>query len=297
MKDKKIKLIVHGGAWNIPQDMHKAHLSGVEKAAEEGLRRLLHGKDAISSVIETVKILENDSTFDAGIGSFLNVNGEVEMDAIIMEGKKLSFGSVAAIQNVQNPIDAANIVRLKTEYNFLAGKGAGDFAYKNGIEFCATEHLLVGRELDRYNKLKRRKQVKSKEFFEYEFESHDTVGAVAIDADGLIAVATSTGGTPNKLPGRVGDSPLIGAGAYADNNCAGASSTGWGESLMQVLLAKTCVDFVQQGNDAQKAADLSISLLKSRVDGRGGIIVIDKTGNAGFAYNTPYMSRRLRIPK
>lgn len=170
--------------------------------------------------------------------------------------------------------------------------GAEAFAAANGVPFIATENLLVGRELERYRSLKGKKNFHAKRFFE-DGQGRDTVGAVAIDRTGLIAAATSTGGTPNKLPGRVGDSPIIGSGAYADNSLGGASATGWGESLMRVVLSKTCLDFLGDDVHAGMAARKSIQLLHEKVDGRGGVIVIDPDGNAAFAFNTPYMARAI----
>jgi len=293
MKDhNKFVIMVHGGAWDIPETEHNNHLKGVEKAVLIGFALLNSGKDAVTAVIETVKQLERDATFDAGCGSFLNRDGEVEMDAIVMDGKDLSTGAVAAIQNVAHPVEIANLVRLQTEHTLLVGQGASRFAFNAGIDFFPTEKLLVGRELERYKELKKKKRFKTREFFEH-IPKRDTVGAVASDAYGNIAVATSTGGTPNKLPGRVGDSPIIGAGAYADNYLGGASSTGWGESLMKILLAKSAVDFMSRGSNAQDAAQQAITYLEKRVDGRGGIICIDTKGNAAYAYNTPYMARAI----
>ncbi len=282
-------IIVHGGAWDIPPDVHENHLSGIEKAVLIGLDRLKHGEMAREAVIAAVKHMEDDPTFDAGYGSFLNLNGEVEMDAIVMDGSDLSIGSVAAIQNVSNPVEVAEMIRSSTDHSLLAGSGATEFARSKGIPFTQTERLLVGRELERYKQLKKTK-FKTRQFFETQ-NPHDTVGAVAIDRFGNIAVATSTGGTPNKLPGRVGDSPLVGSGAYADNLIGGASSTGWGESLMKVLLAKTTVDFISQKQTAEQAAQNAINLLFKRVDGRGGIICIDTQKRSGFSYNTPFMAR------
>jgi beta-aspartyl-peptidase (threonine type) len=285
----RFTIIVHGGAWDIPLEVHQDHLTGVENAAQIGYERLKQGESARAAVIAAVKQMEDDPAFDAGFGSFLNLNGEVEMDAIVMDGSDLSFGSVAAIQNVSNPVEVAELVRSDTDHALLAGQGATEFAHKKGIPLIPTEHLLIGRELERYKRLKKKKFT-TREFFETQ-EPHDTVGAVAIDRSGNIAVATSTGGTPNKLPGRIGDSPLIGSGAYADSLIGGASSTGWGESLMKVLLAKTTVDFIARKQTAKQAAKNAIKLLHDRVDGRGGVICVDKNRRSGFFYNTPFMAR------
>ena len=292
IKTEKYLIIVHGGAWDIPPDMHQAHLDGVENALTNGIELLSDGATALQAVIRAVTVMEDDPTFDAGYGSFLNKNGEVEMDAIVVDGRDLSFGAVAAIQNVRNPVLVADLIRTTTEHALLVGAGASQFAFEQGIPYYPTENLLIGRELDRYYLLKKQKKIITRQFFESNLPG-DTVGAVAMDRQGNIAAATSTGGTPSKLPGRVGDSPLIGCGAYADNLIGGASATGWGESLMKVLLAKSSVDLIETEGDANLAAKEAIGLLGTRVNGRGGVILIDKYGKAGFAFNTPFMARAI----
>lgn len=283
------KIIVHGGAWDIPKEHHKAHEEGVEKAALIGLDTLKKGSSAIDACIAAVKSMENDPTFDAGKGSFLNLNGEVEMDAIVMDGTDLSIGSVAGIQCVKNPIEVANKVRLNSEHCLLVGKGAEKFAKRENAKLASVEDLLVGRELERYKALLEKGEISARQFFDKPSKM-GTVGAVAIDKEGRIACATSTGGTPNKLPGRVGDSPIPGAGAYA-NKVAGVSTTGWGESIMKVLLAKTAVDFAKVLK-GQEAGDAAIEAL-NEINGLGGLIMINQEGEASYSYNTPYMARAM----
>jgi beta-aspartyl-peptidase (threonine type) len=287
---KKFSLIVHGGAWDIPPDAHDAHLSGVENAVRKGFELLREGVNAVETVLAVVQELEEDPTFDAGCGSFLNRAGEVEMDAIIMDGSDLSVGAVAAIQYVAHPVLAADLVRRYSEHVLLVGSGATHFAHRHGLPVCPVENLLVGRELERYQELKSKQDFKTRNFFDFSAPGRDTVGAVACDAEGNIAVATSTGGTPNKLPGRVGDTPLVGAGAYADNKMGGASSTGWGESIIKVLLAKTGVDMMGEVG-VQKAARRAVKTLQTKVGGLGGIICINREGQMAYAYNTPFMAR------
>jgi L-asparaginase / beta-aspartyl-peptidase len=285
-------LIVHGGAWDIPKSVQREHLAGVEKAARLGYSLLKSGENAVTTAIEIVKILELDPTFDAGCGSFLNREGEVEMDALIMDGTDLSVGAVAAIQNVQHPVLAAEMVRTRSEHLLLVGPGATSFAHANGLPFYPTESLLVGRELERFQALKQKLNFRTKDFFDPLAAGRDTVGAVVCDRYHHLAVATSTGGTPNKLAGRVGDTPLTGAGGYADNRSGAAASTGWGESIIRVVMAKSAVDSMHTCT-GQKAARRAVALLQKRVDGRGGIICINSKGRAGFAYNTPYMARAI----
>lgn len=287
--NNKYSLIVHGGAWDIPADAHTAHKNGVEKALQAGLVILKNDGSAIDAACEAVRIMEDDPTFDAGIGSFLNREGEVEMDAIITSGADLSFGAVAALRNIRNPVLVAKMLRKQNEFCFLACEGAHKFAIQNNFEFFETERLLTGRELERYQLLKS-KTFKTRQFFEQSLPG-DTVGAVAMDKSGNLAAATSTGGTPNKPPGRIGDSPILGSGAYADNGFAAASSTGWGESIMKVMLAKTAVDFYVLYQNPDAAVGAAIKTLANKVDGRGGIILIDNNGHAAFNYNTPFMAR------
>ncbi|MGD9489291.1 MAG: isoaspartyl peptidase/L-asparaginase [Calditrichaceae bacterium] len=283
-------ILVHGGAWDIPISAHQDHVNGIENALRAGQKILKETDDPVETVIEIIKILENDPAFDAGTGSFLNDAGEVEMDAGIMYGADLTVGAVAAIQQVKHPIEVAELVRAKTQHVMLAGEGATIFAKKNAIEMVSTESLLTGREKERYLSLKLQGKVRIKSFFEDKPTPSDTVGAVVINSRGEMAAGTSTGGTPFKMQGRIGDSPIAGAGYYADDTIGAASTTGWGESIMRVMLAKTALEYLKAGNNADIAADLAIKDLETRVSGNGGIILLDKNGNWAFAHNTPFMA-------
>jgi beta-aspartyl-peptidase (threonine type) len=296
-------IIIHGGAWDIPRSVRRAHVEGVKAAAARGMEVLGQGGTAVRAVIEAVKVLEANPTFDAGRGSFLNAAGQVELDAIVMDGRDLSVGAVAAVQNVLHPVELADLVRTRSPHCFLVGRGAADFARFCGMRVCSPEELLVGREKQRYLRLKKRKKKKFRirPMFEGRVRKgsfpSDTVGAVAFDRLGGTAAATSTGGVPNKLPGRVGDSPLVGAGAYADRRSGGASSTGLGESILKVLMAKTAVDLMGEGWTASRAAREAVRRLQRRVDGLGGVITIDGRGRCGYAYNTPFMARAVAGPE
>lgn len=283
-------LIVHGGAWDIPLSMHPAHLEGMEQALMTGRKILERNGTALETVIACIRDLEDNPTFDAGRGSFLNAAGEVEMDAGIMVGKDLSAGAVAAIRNVAHPIDVAEFIRNHTQHVMLAGEGATAFAHLNGFPNVSTESLLVGRERELFLELKKKKKIRIKTFFEHKSRGHDTVGVVAIDAGAHIVAGTSTGGTPYKLPGRVGDSPVPGSGYYADDRFGGASSTGWGEGILRVLLARTAVDHLRSGVVARTAAERAIAALKADVAGEGGVIMLDNNGNWAFDHNTPFMA-------
>ena len=276
-------IIVHGGAWKIPIDLEKPCLEGVERAAKLAMNCLLDDNSALDAVEEAVKLMEDNPTFDAGIGSVLNADGEIELDAAIMDGKTLNAGAVAAVRYIKNPISLARSVMENSNHVFLVAGGASKFATLQG--FKKFDGLVVKRELDRWKNL----HEKYKGTMKFSNES-GTVGAVAIDFHGNIAAATSTGGVPFKLLGRVGDSCLIGCGLYADNKVGGVSATGYGESIIKIGLSKVVCELLETGLGAQKAAEGSIKRLENKIKGRGGIIVLDKEGNVGFSYNTPKMA-------
>ncbi len=283
-------LIVHGGAGDIPSADLQPYLEGVRRAAALGWDLLRQGHAALDAVEQAVRLMEDDPSFDAGRGSYLNSAGHIELDALIMDGRMLESGAVAAVQSIANPISLARLVMTETPHAMLVGGGAQAFADKMGIRRLPEEELLVRRELERWLEWKR---TQDSDLLKPPGQpGHGTVGAVARDTDGNIAAATSTGGTRNKMAGRVGDSPLIGSGAYADNLTGGASATGVGEGLMKIVICKTTCDLIASGLDAQAAADEAIRRLASeRIQGSGGVIVLDHEGRSGFAYNTPYMAR------
>ncbi len=289
-----ISLVVHGGAWNIPDDMVQAHRAGIAKALEIGWKLLSNGGNGVEAVEQTIRSMEDDPTFDAGRGSFVNALGEIELDASIMNGSSLRCGAVASVQNIQNPISLARLVMEKSEHVLLTGMGVVRFAKENGMMQCSKDELLVGRELERWKNLQLKTSFSTKDAFKADRPS-DTVGAIALDTAGNIVVGTSTGGTPNKYPGRVGDSPLIGCGTYADSNIGGVSCTGWGEAIIKVVLAKTIIDYMDMnGADGDTAAKYGIDRLAKKADGYGGVIVLDKHGKPSVCFNTPRMARAYR---
>ena len=280
------KLIIHGGAWNIPGEYEKDHLNGIEKALSSSFPILLDGGTALEAVEKAVNILELDPTYDAGKGAFLNERGEIELDAIIVDGRTIDFGAVAGVKNILNPVSLARKVMEHTEHKFLIGEGANRFAMKMGFETVNTEVLLTERELAFFNKIKADPNFKTRIPFDH---PSDTVGAVALDKYGNLAAATSTGGTPRKMQGRVGDSPVLGAGAYADNGIAAASTTGWGEGIMRALLAYRVVAMIQS-HAPEYVVKESLRFMKSKMNGLGGIIGINSSGNFFYGYNTPKMA-------
>ncbi len=283
--------MVHGGAWRIAEDTHDDHIRGTRAAAEAGWRILAAGGSALDAVEQAVSVMEDDPTFDAGVGSVLNRAGGIEMDAIIMDGKSLALGAVAAVRGITNPVRLARLIAEDTDHCFLVGEGARRFAELKGMRLCAEAELTVPREINRFRELQQKPDYQLSEGFTPDnTDPKDTVGAVAIDAEGNVAAATSTGGAAYKLPGRVGDSPLVGSGAYADNLTGAASATGHGESIMRVALAKTATDAIARGMSAQQAADFAIKLMFDRVGGYGGLILVDYRGEIAFSYNSPHMA-------
>jgi beta-aspartyl-peptidase (threonine type) len=281
------KIIVHGGAWNIPEQYHQAHVDGCYQAIDSVLADLESGLDALSTVEKAVNVLETDDTFNAGRGSYLNAIGEIELDAIICDGRTLNFGAVAAVQNILHPVSVAKMILDHPEHNFLVGKGIQQFLREKQVPEIPVEELLTKRELQYYKKIKADPRFRTR--MPFEESPMDTVGAVALDVRGNFAAATSTGGTPRKLPGRAGDSPVIGAGAYADNEAGAVSATGYGEAIMKVLLSKTVCEKLKSSPPLE-AARQGIAILEKRVDGLGGIIGINLSGEYVYAHNTPYMA-------
>jgi len=289
-----ISFIVHGGAWDIPDDLVEAHRAGVRRALVTGWEILSGGGSAVEAVEKAVNSMEDDPTFDAGRGSFVNAIGEIELDASIMNGTTFRAGAIAAVQNIRYPISLARVIMDSSEHILLAGEGAVRFAREHGIEQCSKGDLLVGRELERWTALRKDSKFSTKDAFRKK-KPHDTVGAVALDKNGVIVSGTSTGGTPNKYPGRVGDSPLIGCGTYADSTVGGASCTGWGEAIIKVVLAKTVIDMMEyNGGDPNGAGKRAIERLERRADGFGGVIVLSRQGTPAAVFNTPRMARAYR---
>jgi beta-aspartyl-peptidase (threonine type) len=289
-------LVVHGGAWAIPEDMVEGHLHGVRNAIEAGWRVLRGGGCALDAVEEAVVVMEDDETFDAGRGSFLNHDGKVQLDALIMDGATLRAGGVGCVERLRNPVRAARKILSESPHVYFVAEGAERFAAEQGIPLCKNEELVIPREVERLQEFQAHIAEHKQDVFAPTI-SHDTVGAVALDRDGNIAAATSTGGTLNKAPGRLGDSSLIGCGCYADNKSAAVSTTGWGEPIMKLVLAKWSADRVLAGNAPEWVAQEAMNYLQSRVEGHGGIIVLDAQGRFGIAHNTPRMAWAVRTPR
>lgn len=298
-------MIVHGGAWDIPDELVEDHREACLAAVAAGWAALQAGGSAgeggsaaLAAVEAAIRVMEDHPSLDAGVGSFLNADGLVTLDAGLMDGTTLEVGSVADVQGIRHPITLARKV-VSSPHALLVGAGAERFAWAQGMERCPPACMVVPRELERWSATAAAQAhgvpFQARQAFVPRAPSvrGDTVGAVALDAAGNLACGTSTGGTPFKLPGRVGDSPLVGCGFYADSQVGGASCTGWGEGIMRVVWAKTAVDHLNscsQNNAALATARWSVEYLHARVGGLGGIILLDAQGRPGYAFNTPRMA-------
>ena len=283
----------------MPDDMVNAHIRGVNNALAAGWRVLERGGSALDAVEEAVVIMEDDETFDAGRGSFLNRDGKVQLDALIMDGATLRAGGVGCVERLRNPVRAARKILSESPHVYFVGPGAEQFAAEHGIPLCKNDDLIIPREVERLRAYQAQAaqsdlSQQGNDLFAPSSDdvtiSHDTVGAVALDRNGNIAAATSTGGTLNKAPGRLGDSSLIGCGCYANNESAAVSTTGWGEPIMKLVLAKWTADRIAAGNLPEWSAQEAMNYLKQRLNGHGGIIVLNPEGHIGIAHNTPRMS-------
>jgi beta-aspartyl-peptidase (threonine type) len=301
----KPSLIVHGGAWDIPDEAVDACKSGCQRALVAGWSILSAGGSALDAVEAAVMVLENDPVYDAGLGSHLNLDGQVECDAIVMDGATLRAGAAAALHQVRNPVQLARKVLEQCPHMMLVAEGAERFAKEHGVVLCAPEELVSDAERDAWLKCRNSAHAAA----HHRGHEQGTVGAVALDKNGALFAATSTGGTCCKLPGRVGDSPLIGCGCYADSEAGGVSCTGYGEAIMKIVMAKTAVDFLKHPAGPEKpdgsgkvlperyapdaatlAAREAIRVLARRTRATGGLILLDREGNPGLAFNTPRMA-------
>lgn len=275
----------------MPDDVVKAHLHGVGQALRDGWRVLEQGGRALDAVQAAIRYMEDDETFDAGRGSFLTRDGRVQLDALMMDGSTLRAGGVGCVEHIRNPIAAARLVLDESPHIYMVAEGAELFAQEHGIRLCRNQELVIEREVKRLKEAQAKAAAGQPDTtFAGLDRGHDTVGAVALDADGNIAAGTSTGGTLNKAPGRVGDSSLIGCGCYADNQSAAVSCTGWGEPIMKLVLAKWAADRVQAGGAPDTVALEAMSYLHRRLNGHGGMILLDQRGRFGIAHNTARMA-------
>lgn len=292
-------LIIHGGAWDIPSEAVEDCRAGITRALEEGWRILNAGGSAADAVEASIILLEENPAFDAGYGSHLTSDGRVQLDAIFMDGASLKAGAVAAVERIRNPIRLARAVQEKSSHMMLVAGGAEQFAAEHGIPLCEPAELILDRERLAWIRCRENSHAAG----HHVGHEAGTVGAVALDVRGSLFAGTSTGGTCCKLPGRVGDSPLIGCGCYADVSSGGVSCTGDGEGIMKIVMAKMAVDLLEDRRAlvahreaggpltiAQAVADACIRKLAHRAHSTGGLILLDCQGHPAASFNTPRMA-------
>ncbi|RLE57511.1 MAG: asparaginase [Candidatus Methanomethylicota archaeon] len=295
-------ILIHGGAGsyrNVDEKFLKLRRTYLKNAVLNGFK-VLQSKSALDAVESAVKYMENSGVFNAGLGSVLTLNKSVEMDAGIMDGRTLSVGAVGLVKNFKNPISIARKVMDETDHIFIVDGGAEILGNLFNVE--KAENLITQEKLERYDKIyalwmsgERRRMEKLRNFIKKRpdlFKTYSTVGAVAIDSDGNVASAVSTGGYWLKFPGRIGDVPLVGCGFYADNEAGAVSATGIGELIARLTLSRFCCDLMRFKISAQKACEIAIDHITRRFGmGNAGVIAVDKYGGWGFAFNTNGMSR------
>ncbi len=263
-------IIVHGGATLFKEQFHKAIKDAVTTAAKVGMCAFDNGGSALDAVESAIYVLEETDLFTAGRGACKNRDGEIELDAMIMDGNRLESGAIMAVQDIIHPISLARYVLDRTPNFQIVGSGANKL-YNQMIKEGFRKEVDMNRTL---------KPTISAEC--------DTVGAIAVDEKGRIAAGSSTSGWPGKLPGRVGDSPIIGSGVYA-NDIAAASCTGKGEQILRIVMGRISVYHVEQGKTVKEATELMISELRQKTTGEAGLIMADKMGNMALAFDTPHM--------
>ena len=283
-------IVIHGGAGNVTPARvaaagEQAYRDGLAQALAAGYTILAKGGSSLDAVQAAVTALEDNPLFNAGVGATFTRDGTHELDAAIMDGRTLAAGSVAGIQHVKSPVALARAVMEQTPHVMLIGAGAEAFAKDRGLPMVPNDYFSTPASLKSFHDPKAKAKAQAKAM------TKDTVGAVALDQHGNLAAATSTGGILNKLPGRVGDAPLIGVGTYADNRTCAVSCTGWGEFFIRTVVAyDISAQMTYQGAPLARAAQASLDKAL-KLGGDGGLIAIDAQGHATMPFNTPGMFR------
>jgi beta-aspartyl-peptidase (threonine type) len=304
---QKPVIVVHGGAGAWQPERIGAGIEGVKEAAKVGFEILRRNGSALDAVEAAVMQMEDDEVFNAGLGSALTIDKQIEMEASIMDGKTLNAGAVGLLRDIKNPIHLARLIMENTDHVFIVGHGAEKLANIFGLERRnpLTEYRVQAwrKEKEKLAKIRRLSKLHKLITSYPRLLESETVGAVALDKNNDVAAATSTGGFTLKFPGRIGDSPLIGCGTYADNECGACSATGIGEVAIKLVLAKTTCESMRNGNSAQEAVEKSITLANLKMNGlEMGLIAVDASGKIGAAHNSPnlcwaYMTLDTRAPK
>ncbi len=299
MEIKKIGLLLHGGAGTIepskmtPEREHE-YRAGLERALAAGYEILKRGGSSLDATEAAVRVLEDDPHFNAGKGAVFTSVGTNEMDAAIMDGKTLAAGAVASLKHIKNPVSLARLVMEKSGHVMMDGEGAEVFARENRIELVDQKYFYTQERWEALEKIKAAEKSRgagAKAFIITDQDRHGTVGAVALDRNGNLAAATSTGGTTNKRPGRVGDSPVIGAGTYANNASCAVSATGDGEYFIRATVAHDVSALMEYRAMSLKEAAQSVLDKVAKLGGSGGLIAIDRQGNIALPFNTSGMYR------
>jgi L-asparaginase / beta-aspartyl-peptidase len=300
METRKIGLAIHGGAGTIERgkitrEKEREYRAGLERALTAGYEILKRGGSSLDATEAAVRVLEDDPLFNAGRGSVFTSAGTNEMDASIMDGKTLKAGAVGSVQHIKNPINLARLVMEKSPHVMLDCAGAETFAKANGLELVDQKYFFTQERWDALQKIKAAEKNRAsgagKSFLITDQDRHGTVGAVALDKEGNLAAATSTGGTTNKMPGRIGDTPVIGAGTYANNQTCAVSCTGDGEYFIRAAAAHDVSALMQyRGMKLLDAAQTALGAVK-QLGGSGGLIAIDKNGEIALPFNTNGMYR------
>src|SRR3984893_9263274 len=299
MKENKVGLVVHGGAGTMERnkmssETEREYRAGIENALRAGWEILQHGGSSLDATEAAVRVFEDNPLFNAGKGSVFNAAGVNEMDAAIMDGKTLRAGTVANLQHIKNPISLARLVMEKSPHVMMAGEGAEAFAKEHGVELVDTKYFFTQERWDALQKLKAAEKSGGngdKKFYLSDQDLHGTVGAVALDRNGNLAAATSTGGKTGKLPGRVGDTPVIGAGTYANNATCAVSGTGDGEFFIMATAAHDVSAMMEYRRKTLQEASIAVIDKIGKLGGTGGMIAIDKGGNITLPFNTSGMYR------
>ena len=283
---RMLRIVTHGGAGTIADNIKPKYAEGIRTATTAGYRMLLNnGSSSLDAVEEAVKYLEEDPTFNAGRGSVPTIEGRLEMDAMIMDGSTMRIGGVMALENYLHPISISRSILENDKHIFYAGIGADKVARKYGFNPLPLEQLLTERSRTRLEKFKESAQKNFATFDPERRDKYGTVGAVAVDNDGNLASATSTGGILGKETGRIGDTPIVGAGTYADKNIA-ISATGTGEFIIRSMLAMRISNHYVQLQHVYKATLQSLIEMKKLVSGQAGVIVISNTGDFTALHTT-----------
>ena len=302
---QKFSLAIHGGAGTIVKKqmtpkLEKAYLQALNEALGGGYAILQEGGSSLQAVKKAVVILEDNILFNAGRGSVFTKKGVQEMDAAIMEGKSLGAGAVAGVKNVRNPVELAYEIMHSSDHVLLSGEGARDFALSQGMKLEPDEFFFSQFRYDQWKNLRDSDNYRldhSQEIVEelMKDKKFGTVGAVACDNNGNIAAATSTGGMTNKKYGRIGDTPLIGAGTYANNNTCAISCTGHGEPFIKAVAAYDVSCLMEyKGMNLTEAMNEVVNHKLPKLDGEGGMIGVDSSGNIALAFNTEGMYRAVK---